>query len=931
MNKKYYHGSPLEQIKEAVLLERNLAENALKDGNPEVARDHLKKALSRLSYIELDADSNSLLISTTILFQNICISLGKGLRDLAPYLQRAKTAAECIGDRRSLALLLLHLGRFYNFHGSKSKSIAFFEKGKSEVEKLGDKDIQYQSASLLGIYFRIRGLYLEALPLYEMAAESHDSFKKGLPLNPMSPVSLAYCYAFLGRFHQAIGTLDYYRQLAIERSDHNLATTMRAMMGMVLLMINKREEAFHELNIAWQDAKRIKNDVAYYFASRYLSYYELLEGNIQKSWDAFLKHTRQGKKTGLNRLYESPMKIEQIYEFHRLGFKPIPGLNYEREIKRYLREPNIHLRGVAHRILALDRGSKGENYDAIEKELKKSEECLRRSGDPIQLAKTQIELARLKLKDNNKKEACHYVKKAWLGFSGYSDLFFPDDLRYLLNLNVSSPDHATNEKTEELAKRFMSMIQDLAPTADLDNIMTKTVKATNRFFGAERGGVFWFSKPHKSKLPILLGTHNITKHEIFSEKFRPNLALVLNVFEKKEPRVVRLDGKDRRPHQAKAILCIPFEVSGKTRGVLYHDNSYVKDCFDFLEKPMLTRLGNSLSTYVKRLNDFSQRLEQSASEKIHLDRYHDTNNIIAKSEAMKKIIEQSDRVALSESAILILGETGVGKELLAHRIHTMSKRKEGPFVIVDSTTIPDNLFESELFGYERGAFTGANHPKAGRLELAHHGTLFIDEIGEIPKALQVKLLRILQEKTLIRLGGTRTIVTDFRLVVATNKDLAAEVSAGHFREDLYFRLNVVPIMVPPLRKRMDDLPLLTRYFLDKYAIKHNRPMLELTPEDEARLSDYHWPGNIRELQNIIERAVILSTDEHLFIDLPPKKAINTSQIYRDYPTMDELQRRYIKYALKKTEGKIGGPGGTAELLGMKRTTLQKRMKRLGIS
>ena len=363
------------------------------------------------------------LISTTIEFQNVCISLGKGLPNLAPYLKRAKAAAETIGDRRSRALILLHIGRFYNYHGNKQEAIAFFEEGKSEVEKLGDEDILNQSAELLGFYFQIKGLYLEALPRFERAAKIYED-EKSLELNPLGPISLAYCYAFLGRFHHAIGTLEYYRQLAIERSDHSLATTMRAIMGMVLLMINKKEEAYHELNIAWHDAKKTNNDIAYYFASGYLSYYELLEGNIEKSWNALSKHTKQDNKIGLNRQYESPMKIEHIFRFYRLGLKPIPGLNYKKEIKRYLRKPNIHLQGVAHRVIALDADSKGRDHSDVEEELKKSEKLLQHSGDPIQLGKTQLELARLKLKENNSKKAHYYAQKAWHGFSGVRDSFF---------------------------------------------------------------------------------------------------------------------------------------------------------------------------------------------------------------------------------------------------------------------------------------------------------------------------------------------------------------------------------------------------------------------------------------------------------------------------------------------------------------------------
>jgi len=289
-----------DQIKEAVLLERDLAKNALNNGEYELAWIHLKQALNRLSSSELNEACSALLISTTIEYQNICISLGKGLPDLAPILKRAKAAAEQIGDRRSLALLLLHLGRFYNYHGSKDDALALFEEGKSVVERLGDEDIFNQSAELLGFYFQIRGLYTEALPMFERGARLYET-EKGLQLYPLGPVSLAYCYAFLGRFHQAIGTLDYYRQIALERSDHSLAVTMRAILGMVLLMINKKDEAFHELTKAWEEAKKTHNDLAYYFASGYLSYYELLQGNIQKSWNALLDHTRQGQKTGLGR------------------------------------------------------------------------------------------------------------------------------------------------------------------------------------------------------------------------------------------------------------------------------------------------------------------------------------------------------------------------------------------------------------------------------------------------------------------------------------------------------------------------------------------------------------------------------------------------------------------------------------------------------
>jgi len=308
----------------------------------------------------------------------------------------------------------------------------------------------------------------------------------------------------------------------------------------------------------------------------------------------------------------------------------------------------------------------------------------------------------------------------------------------------------------------------------------------------------------------------------------------------------------------------------------------------------------------------------------------DSREIVTENPEMLQILAQLDHIAGSDGTVLIMGETGVGKELFANRLHEKSTRRENPFVIVDPTTIPETLVESELFGHEKGAFTGADRQKPGRLELADGGTLFIDEVGEIPKSVQAKLLRALQEKTLVRVGGTRTLRSDFRLVAATNRDLAAEVAAGRFREDLYYRINVVPLAVPPLRERKEDIPLLARYFLAKHTSRYGRPEIELTKEDEAKLMGYDWPGNVRELENVVERTVLLSMGEDLEFRLPAEDLNVAGSLLSDYPTLDEMQRRYIQQVLEKTKGKIGGAGGTAEILGMKRTTLNDRMRKLGL-
>jgi transcriptional regulator with GAF, ATPase, and Fis domain len=583
---------------------------------------------------------------------------------------------------------------------------------------------------------------------------------------------------------------------------------------------------------------------------------------------------------------------------------------------------------VTHRVLALKSFESDKDIFSVEKTLKISEGLLEQSGDPIQLAKTRLEQARLMLKKDDIAKAKYYAQKAWYGFSGYVDIFFPDNMRHLLSLN--DPDQARQEKVRELNEKLISIIQDLTPSSDLDILINKAVAITNRFFGAERGGLFWFEseKNHGGK-PVLRGGYHLTQREVFSDDFKYNLSLIFGAHKAKHPIIDRPEHKNVRSHKIKGILCLPVNISRHGNGVLYYDNSHGNDCFDLLEKSLLTKLGNALSTYIDRAYEFSMSLKQSSTEQVQTANYPDRFNIIAESAVMKEVLKKADLAAYSDSSVLILGETGVGKELLAHRIHHMSKR-QGPIVIVDSTTIPENLFESELFGHERGAFTGVDRRKIGRMEIAHGGTLFIDEIAEIPKLLQAKFLRVLQEKTLMRLGGTQPVSSDFRLLVATNRDLADEVAAGRFREDLYFRLNVVPITIPPLRERMADLPLIVRHFFAKYSAKYGRALSDLTREDEVRLMDYDWPGNIRELQNVIERAVILSTKENLVIDLPDKINNDTTQFFRGHPSLDEMQRRYIKYVLEKTGGKISGNGGAVKYLGLKRTTLQHRMKKLGI-
>jgi formate hydrogenlyase transcriptional activator len=308
--------------------------------------------------------------------------------------------------------------------------------------------------------------------------------------------------------------------------------------------------------------------------------------------------------------------------------------------------------------------------------------------------------------------------------------------------------------------------------------------------------------------------------------------------------------------------------------------------------------------------------------------------IIGVSASLESVLAQIEMVAPSSSTVLIQGETGTGKELIARAIHNLSSRFNKPFIKLNCAAIPLDLLESELFGHEKGAFTGAIAQRVGRFELANAGTLFLDEVGDIPPQLQPKLLRVLQEQEFERLGGTRTYQTDVRLVAATNRDLSEMVEKNQFRKDLYYRLNVFPVLLPPLRERRDDIPLLVSHYVEKFAARMGKKIEAIPSEIMADLVGYRWPGNIRELQNVLERAVILSSGGTLTNPLDATPRVQLAPLGADPQiaagSLEDTERRAILNALEEKRWVVGGPNGAAARLGVKRTTLISKMAKHGI-
>jgi formate hydrogenlyase transcriptional activator len=408
----------------------------------------------------------------------------------------------------------------------------------------------------------------------------------------------------------------------------------------------------------------------------------------------------------------------------------------------------------------------------------------------------------------------------------------------------------------------------------------------------------------------------------------------------------RLGMKDTAQVEVGTVCILPLVSRGRVLGIFgvvkYQNNAFAGDI------EFLTQIANQVAIAVENALAFGEIRElkdKLAQEKLYLeDEIRSEMNfaqMVGNSASLRKVLKLVETVAPTDSTVLIYGETGTGKELIARAIHDLSPRRSKPFVKLNCAAIPTGLLESELFGHEKGAFTGAIAQRIGRFEVANGGTIFLDEIGEVPLELQTKLLRVLQEREFERLGSSRTLRTDARLIAATNRDLDAMVSEQKFRSDLFFRLNVFPVHVPPLREREGDIPLLVKHFAQQFSRRMNRVIDTIPSATMDALCRYHWPGNIRELQNVIERAVIVSTGPALNIDVGDLKFSKTDPLAEKPATsksangalhnvLEETERQQILKALNQCNWVVAGSNGAATHLGMKRSTLQQRIRKLGI-
>lgn len=477
--------------------------------------------------------------------------------------------------------------------------------------------------------------------------------------------------------------------------------------------------------------------------------------------------------------------------------------------------------------------------------------------------------------------------------------------------------------------KISTLLSTIRESAQLQRSLLEIVLDT---IPAERGAILLVRENSEE----LIASHGTDKKSQTEQPIRISRSVVEKVLregaailsiETKDDKLLR-DAESLVAAQVCSLLCVPLVIGKRVGGVIYLDTSNPAIAFDEDHLQLLTAVGGIAGVAIENVQHL-QWLEgenQRLHQEINLE--HD---MIGESPRMREVFRFIEKIAPTDATVLIQGESGTGKELVAHAIHTNSERSAKPFVAINCAVLSETLLESELFGYEKGAFTGAVAQKRGRLEVADGGTLFLDEVGELTAATQAKLLRVLQERQFERLGGTRTISIDVRIIAATNRNLEEAIKAGTFRQDLYYRLNVISLTLPPLRERREDIPLLAYYFVAKYSKKCKRLVSGISPETRNCLLAYDWPGNVREIENAIERAVVLGNTEVIMPDDLPESLLATGPAPQNLPNyheaVNEMKKKFILQAIEQANGNYTA---AAKLLGIHSTNLHRLIRTLGL-
>jgi len=818
-------------------------------------------------------------------------------------LKKAKDIAEKNNLFEKLALISLRLARAYQDLGFYQESSKFIEKFIRFSKYIEDIKRIKLASHCLSEYYVWKGRFKEAISCYEKLIGNIEEFEDDENAL-MATQLIGFTHVLCGRVSRGLGMIEAVMNKARSLGYEQVVNYCHQAFAISFLTLQKIEEAKPHVEVLLSFPEEVLGDILYWAVLIHKAYILCLEGDLESSFSLLKKAMEfQFKK---NRIFTPyPWLFETVRILESKGFWD-QDINLERMIQRFMELDDVYIRGVVLRYRGLKFLENGD--ERALGCLLSSERYLRYAGAEVELAKTRLWLGKYYLVKNEVKKSKPYLEKAWEVFSTVKSSLFPPELISL----VSPQQHA-----QAIINRIIKLTENLGSGKDALSFLEEVLNTAMDITLAMRGSIL---RNIQEDLAIIV-SRNVDPETFLTGGFKTYLMEAIL----KGAEVV----KGAKESEKGPFLIIPIKISGKSWGCLYLEGRIDNEDFSPDIVPFVKMLCVQAALVLNALT--LQEEFEKQQEILSPEFPEDEISIIGESPAIKRVIEQIKQVAPTDATVLILGETGVGKELVARTIHAKSTRRNGPFIAVNLAAIPQELIASELFGHERGAFTGAYERQKGLLELADGGTVFFDEIGDLPLAIQVKLLRVLEEGVFTRLGSAKPIKSDFRIIAATNKNLEEEVKKGTFRQDLFYRLNVFPIYIPPLRERKEDIIPLAFYFLKKFSEKYGKKIRNISNSELSKLLNYHWPGNVRELKHVIERAVISSSGStiNFVFDISLNKTQAESK--EVVKTLAEIEKEHIEKVLSLTGWRVSGPKGAANLLGVKPSTLRFRMKKLGIT
>jgi transcriptional regulator with GAF, ATPase, and Fis domain len=786
-------------------------------------------------------------------------------------------------------------------------------------------DIRIQVALANSELLFWQGFIDKAIERYESVLGNHEELPPDVE-TLKSSIRLGWTYGLAGETARAVGLIRAVRRKARELDAPDLERYASLILVVVLAEAGRIKEGEAFLEEIFNLPEALLDPYTLWPGNGKRAYFAYCRGEYEKAFE-YQKQAYENSKALGTPHHRGPDNLEIMLGLEERGLVH-PEWNFEADTKRLLSWPDIYMQGVAHRFLALKKFKQNGPLSEIKADLKSSISLLTRAGAKIELSHAKILLARIRIREERSSAAEKLLKSAWEVLAKVNPNLFPKDLKPYLD---------RSSKNALWVASLLSVGDALSSLRSRDALLRQIVKQAMRIAGAERGAIFL----RQEQALKMVASRNIEAAEISSAAFADRMELIQTVFDAgaetvRNQGICNPEGAGS-PGAAGWTAVFPVRLKARVLGVIFMDSELAGMPLPEDEISLLRIISNQAAVALENMEAYEEIIDLNSYLEAETQFYREAieqgplaTQMIGRSEPFKKMLNLINQVAPSDTTVMITGETGVGKDLVAQTLHQNSNRAAGPFIPVNVVSLSPELIASELFGHEKGAFTGASQTRKGRFELAGEGTLFLDDIDAFSLDIQAKMLRVLETKEFERVGGTRTLKTRFRLVAASNRNIEELVERGLFRSDFYYRLNVFPIHIPPLRERSEDIPALARYFMRMFGKKFGKRFDTISKRDLQTLIDYHWPGNIRELRHVIERAVLLSRSGRLVI--PPLASSHPAICGENEKILPlrKMEARHIIKALSRCRGKVSGKGGAAELLEVKPTTLYSMMKRLGI-